>query len=1013
MYSISTIFDKLELTSKKELFIFDEKKWIGIFPQKIEYALLKIKPYAFFAFNSEPLILFFDFSLEDRDEKLIHKQCWNFNKSPVIISNNNLTVTVYNGFDFDKSKNSLKKLSGLENIEKFDYWNIVTGELWNEYQQKFKKENRVDYKLLKNIEVARNELINPKNGNHKLDKIFANRLIGRLIFTRYLIDRRVDLRQPKSFEEKLSKDNLPNLISNKDLLYDFFEILKEDFNGDLFPLTFKKGNETVIEKDEVEQHHLKILANLFSGNNVTKRQLSLFNIFDFDIIPVEFVSNVYEYFLGNDTQKSDKAFYTPPFLVDYILSQTVIPYFEKNKTTNCRVLDPSCGSGIFLVETFRLIVAQFEKYNPQIVKGSKQYKTKLKKLLTENIFGIDKNPNAIEIAIFSLYITMLDFFEEPKNIKGFQFPKLLGSNFFEADFFDTNAVFNDKLSSKKPNFILGNPPWGKINDSPYLEYIKSRSIKEETKITISNKQIAQAFMLRVSDFCTTLTVFSLIVSSKILYNHKAKDFRSYFLDKFNVKEVLEISPVRKLVFAKAVGPAAILTYQYANGQNTDDNFIEHIALKPNPFFALFKSILIEKYDYKEVKQSYFKEYDWIWKVLVYGSVLDFYFLKRLLDEQFFPMNLLSLIKEENLLISTGVTINGGDKNDASHLIDLPYIDNNKKDLQRFYVNFRNESKWVKKVVHRPRNPDLFKHPILLIKNGLNKNLELITSTVNSDVAFTNNITGIKSYKDSSLVKTILGILTSKLIHYIVFNSGSSTGIEREQIMFEELHKLPIVISSRVEEITQNLLNLHSEKYQNINDNHYDNLIQKAEKELNEHIYDLYQLNDKEKSLLKYATEISIPVFQQGSTSKNSYKNFRPYEALKLHGQELENYTQILLDYYSKRIYNQTGKYLQATIYCTKNIVAINFEFQLVEPTESIIWKTEGKGYLDFLATTAFQKVSSRLFIQKDIKGIRNDSFYVLKPNQYKLWHKAIAHLDILEFDNKMINLNNTLENAEI
>ena len=517
----------------------------------------------------------------------------------------------------------LKKLANYKNLDKFNYWNIVTGRLWDEYQNDFKKENRVDYKLLKNIEAARKTLIEKE----QLDKIFANRLIGRLIFTRYLIDRRVDLRQPKQFTQKLSKENLLDLISNQDLLYDFFEILKEDFNGDLFPLVFKEDDKIIIEKDKITSSHLDVVTNLFKGHDING-QMTLFNVFDFDIIPVEFISNVYEYFLGSTTQKNDKAFYTPPFLVDYILNQTVIPYFKKNDTIECRILDPSCGSGIFLVETLRLIVANYKKQNPQLNESSSQYKNTLKKLLTDNIFGIDKNKEAIEIAVFSLYITLLDFFEEPKDIKGFKFPPLFNTNFFEADFFDKKAIFNKELKKKRPHFILGNPPWGKVSDSPYMDYIKERSQEEKLKITISNKQIAQAFMLRVSDFCDTSTMCSLIVSSKILYNHRANEFRAYFLDKFKIKEVLEISPVRKLVFAKAVGPAAILTYQFAHNENTDDNFVEHIALKPNPFFALFKSILIEKYDYKEIKQSNFKEYDWIWKVLVYGSVLDFYFLKK-------------------------------------------------------------------------------------------------------------------------------------------------------------------------------------------------------------------------------------------------------------------------------------------------------------------------------------------------------------------------------------------------
>lgn len=1009
MYATPDLFDKLELTKNNGLFIFSENEWRGLFPQKIEYALQQIRPYAFFTFNEEPLILFFDFSIDaKRDEKIIHRQCWNFNKAPIIFINNSSEISIFNGFSFNQTTEKLAQLADYKEVDKFNYWKIVTGKIWEEYQKDFKKENRVDFKLLKNIEKARDILINIQ----KLDKTITNRLIGRLIFIRYLIDRRVAINYTNRFGKEITKENLPELIANKSELYDFFGKLRKDFNGDLFPLKEKKGNVVIIEEEKVESNHLLILKNLFSGHDIDG-QLSLFNIYDFDIIPVEFVSNVYEYFMGKDRQEKDKAFYTPPFLVDYILSQTVVPHFKKTKSTNCKTLDPACGSGIFLVETLRLIVAKYQKENPNINQSSDNYKNTIKNLLVNNIFGIDKNKEAVEIAIFSLYITLLDFFEEPKDIGGFKFPPLFETNFFIGDFFDEVHVFNKILTKEKPQFILGNPPWGKVIDSPYMDYIATRSDREGVAINVSNKQIAQAFLLRVSDFCSLTTKCSLIVSSKILYNLRADKFRAYFLDKFKIKEVLEISPVRKLIFAKAVGPAAILTYQFAHGKNTDDNFVEHISLKPNPFFALFKSILIEKYDYKEIKQSYFKEFDWIWKVLVYGNILDFYFIKRLRNKKIYPDSLSSIIEEKKLFTSTGVNIGGGDKNDASHLINLPYIDNNKKDLRRYHINHRKESIWTKEVVHRPRQVDAYKKPVLLIKNGLSNNFKLVVSILYKDAVYTKNVFGIKSYSNAIILKEILGVLASDLSSYYLFITGTSTGIEREQIMFEELYPFPIIISEKIAGKVERLLNLNKKKYHSNNDNYYEDLIQKEEGNLNNLVYKLYKLNTKDKDLLDYAFNISIPSFQMGTSASKNYKKFSPYKALKSESQDLKLYTSILTNHYNK-IIASLEKRIQVTIYCTENVIAINFEFKNELLSENIIWEKEGKGYLDFLATTAFQKVSSHLFIQKDIKGVRKNSFYIIKPNQFKLWHPAIAHLDILELDNKMINLElNQTENATL
>ncbi len=125
-------------------------------------------------------------------------------------------------------------------------------------------------------------------------------------------------------------------------------------------------------------------------------------MYDFNIIPIELISNIYERFLGNKQRKKDGAFYTPSFLVDYILKFTIDPYLKNHNT--CTVLDPACGSGIFLVETLRRIIER-NLSNRQFIESD----IELSSYLTNYIYGIDKNDEAINVAIFSLYITLLDY----------------------------------------------------------------------------------------------------------------------------------------------------------------------------------------------------------------------------------------------------------------------------------------------------------------------------------------------------------------------------------------------------------------------------------------------------------------------------------------------------------------------------------------------------------------------------------------------------------------------------
>jgi len=679
MIPLTDIHEKLGLKLENGLFIRKNTKtkdatftdiYIGDYKNfktdiKIESAIKKLNPHSFFVFNNQPLLLFYDSRDLQITKQQLSAKIWNFNKSALAFVNFEAELVIYNGFKFDKKSNLLAVLHTLKKIkdlpEDYSYWKIVTAELWNSYDEKFKNKTRVDSILLENIKASREILIGTDKQvkiQHVLKPEYANRIIARLIFVRYLIDRKINLDYTGLGFELLAKDDFPKLIRQKDALFEFFDYLTKRFKGNLLPING--------ERDEIKQIHLDYLSRLFAGDKIKSGQLSLFNVFDFDFIPIELISNIYETFLG-EKQDADKAFYTPPFLVDYVLEQTVKPHVEtidRTELLSCKTVDFTCGSGIFLCETLRSIINRYiELETPKQDTG--EFKKKLNLLLTDNIFGNDVNKEATEIAKLSLFITLLDYFEDPKDIEGFEFPDV-SDNFFNEDVFktdlDTNNNFVSRLDNAfgtgkivKPDFIIGNPPWGKVPQSPYIEYCNKREKKENTelnykpvKIDIGNKEFAQAFLLRMSDFSTKNTSCQIIITSKLLYNLQAAKYRHYFLTNFLITEVLELSSVRHQIFKGADGPAAILKYRYAFGNDTKENKIEYVSLKPNPYFAIFKSILIEKHDYKEIVQNELIKNDWLWKVLVYGHVLDYRFVERLRDKREFPITLGDLIeKKEN------------------------------------------------------------------------------------------------------------------------------------------------------------------------------------------------------------------------------------------------------------------------------------------------------------------------------------------------------------------------------
>jgi hypothetical protein len=581
--------EDLGFNGQNGLHFFSDNNWKNRFSKRVEEVIdLKLKPYAIYEFNNEPFVLFF----ENRQNADIHQWCWNLNNSPLIIIHEANQIKIYNGFSFDNKKNFLRLLVENETqVGDFNYINLVSGKFLEKYGKKFEEKNRVDYKLLENIKAARDLLIE----DHKLEPAVVNSLIGRLLFVRYLIDRKVKVGE----YGELSRLDLLDILTNRAKTYELFNYLRIKFNGNLFP----------IDKNEadVKEEHLEWLRRLLKGNELKTGQMNLFEFYDFSVIPIEFISNIYEFFLGEKKQRKEGAYYTPPFLVDYVLKYTVDSYFQReNQDYHCKVLDPACGSGIFLVETLRRLIHRYRELNPRCMEDKESYKEELRKILCDNIFGIDKDENAIKIAIFSLYIALLDY-QEPKDIENFKFPELIGSNFFNADLFDRNDAFNTQLKGSDFKFIIGNPPWGntsiKGGRNNYIDYCKERKVK------IGRKEISQAFLLRVSDFSSEDTGCALIVTGKNLYNIESRDFRKYFLAHFKLERIFELSSVRRQLFSKskksdvnAIAPAAIIFYRFSHGESTDNNVVKHISLKPNSLFDLFQIFIIEKNDYKEVLQ---------------------------------------------------------------------------------------------------------------------------------------------------------------------------------------------------------------------------------------------------------------------------------------------------------------------------------------------------------------------------------------------------------------------------
>lgn len=655
--------------------------------------LKELNPDATYLLDNKPFIVFYD-NQPFENKKNLFKKIWNA-QIPIAIFDNDTLIEIFNGSSLIENNQQLKLIAkgslSSKKIEDFSYWNISNPLFWNKHDADF-SHTKLDQIMLENLKYITQRL------KQRPCASFANILILRLIFIRFLIDRGVDINYKGfSSNKEHSQNYLLQLMESKKDLYDFFAYLKSTFNGNLFE-DYEEKNEYRL----LDNGTLKLLKDFMSGTiDLEKSQPSLFPLYDFNIIPIELVSSIYERFLGEEKQKTDSAFYTPAYLVDYILHQQIKPFLEKHDT--CKILDPSCGSGIFLVQSLRCIIEK-NLHQGSFINDDK----KLISLIKDNIFGIDKNQEAIDVAIFSLYITMLDY-KDPKTLKNIKLPNLKEFNFKNCDFFSEQV--DEFLLGKKFEFIIGNPPWGRVADGLHISYC------EKNKLPHLNNEISRSFIERTKDFASDECICCLIVTSKLFYNTKrpAKLFRNWLLCHTKIIKFIELAAVRTLIFNKANCPASIIFYRFNDSVRENlKHKINHLVLKPNIYFKLFNIIAIENHDNKYVEQQYLLDYDWLWKVLVYGTSYDFSIIKAL-KENYLTIN--DIIKKYQLISGKGIQDHLGDAQDASHLIGMKIIDSI-HDVSAFNVTTKFAEIFQKRTIHRVRNPQLFEPPYVLIKKGL-------------------------------------------------------------------------------------------------------------------------------------------------------------------------------------------------------------------------------------------------------------------------------------------------------
>lgn len=455
--------------------------------------------------------------------------------------------------------------------------------------------------------------------NKNLDKDLLDegvqKILDRLIFIRVAEDRGVEnptlLPLKRQWETSGGKESIYEAMITK------FRELDAIYNSNLF-------SEHPFEDWQEDSGITEKVIDILYGKKG-------YYDYDFKVMPADVLGGLYENFLGyrlaqakkGDTGKDLKKrkeqgiYYTPPFIVEYIVKKALKPVLDKCKSISdlkkIKVLDPACGSGSFLVKALEVINEKYKEFG-----ADGDTFTKLN-IVLENLYGVDLDSQAVDIARLNLLINCLDkkikFPPLSANIKNGnslisgtdeELRKYFGSNFREKKPFNWEERFPEVFKQGGFDVIIGNPP-----------YVSAKDLNQEDK-SYFDKYYETAkdqydlyilFIEKALNLLKSNAYFSFIIPNKFLITKYGYALRKFIVDNATLVELKDYSsenvfpdasvyPV-VMVLNKAKSTQIIEDKDYnlikVFNLSSDDGLISHIeSIKEKIVFKVWRPLATSK-----------------------------------------------------------------------------------------------------------------------------------------------------------------------------------------------------------------------------------------------------------------------------------------------------------------------------------------------------------------------------------------------------------------------------------
>jgi len=336
--------------------------------------------------------------------------------------------------------------------------------------------------------------------------------------------------------------------------------------------------------------------------------------YNFAQIGVELLGSIYERYLGKtirvtetraivddkpEVRKAGGVYYTPKYIVDYIVAQTVGKLIEgktPKQIEKLRVLDPACGSGSFLLGAYQALLDYHTRYfaeranrrgggggnggqtallrEPRAEYG--EFKLSLEhkaQILRNNIFGVDIDPQAVEITMMSLYIKMLegergaitgqgvlprlcDNIKCGNSLIGYDIGDLSDEERARVNPFDWNSKsegFGEIMAAGGFDAVMGNPPWGAEYHSAEKDYLR----RKFDDIHVRTPESFNYFLAQMWNCTNKRGQVGLIVPSSFLKQHEFWKTRQMLVDATCIHRVCDLGD---RVFEHVTAPACIVIF---------------------------------------------------------------------------------------------------------------------------------------------------------------------------------------------------------------------------------------------------------------------------------------------------------------------------------------------------------------------------------------------------------------------------------------------------------------------